>query len=671
MAILTLVAALAAALAAGPASAAAPAGPATPTASTSATATGGTPWSGKAAASAAPTPSATPPAPGAPTATASATTHAAPTASTAPAAPKAPAAAAARTAPPPVLDAPPTQAHELFYSPGIEAPRLQASGLQAANVLKLILVLALAGAIFYFLNWVMADTAVVETNRALWGGLALAAGLVGLAAAIVVPMLYIGLPIGCAVFGGVLFIYAQHRNGLVAPQNKVLTKDHWRRIREGKVAARTDINRGGAGFVEGAGRDIIFMAMDDLPLRPQAGTDAEREANFEIEHIVTTAIARRASSIGYVARQGKGEVRFSIDGRIVAGGDVERPAADVFAAAVKHLARLDPSETRRPQEARIRAVAGGKTYELRIKTSGTVRGEQIAIRLIDQAASQRRLEDLGLADDHLAALKEALGRRPGLVLVSSPKDSGLTTTLHACLRQFDRYTNNIIVFEPHVDIEMDNIQHISIDQQDEQAALGEMRSRLRMAPDVIAFDSLTLPGAAQALAEAAREHTVLVGLRAVDATQALARLATLLPGSDILVQRLQVVVNQRLVRLLCADCKEAYRPNPEFVRKANFGSQRVDVLYRPPSRAAVDEDKKVIVCPNCRNERFAGRTGLFELISLDDEARALLAGGAGPADLRTHARKLGMRNLQEEGLRLVAAGKTSIEEVLRVIKQES
>jgi general secretion pathway protein E len=385
---------------------------------------------------------------------------------------------------------------------------------------------------------------------------------------------------------------------------RVLTSAHWRRLRDPKVAGRSDINRGGAGFVTGTGRDIIFMAMDDHPLRPNPRTEAERESLDAVERVLHEAIARRASSVGFVARPQKGgEVRLSVDGRVVAAGDVERPAADGFVLAVKKLAGLDPAEVRRPQDARIRAVVDGKNFELRIKTAGTVRGEQVAVRIIDVAASQRRLENLGLADDMLAAIQEALAQRPGLTVLSSPKDSGLTTTLHACLRTFDRYTNNVIVLEPSVDLEIDNIQHIAINQQDEQASLTEIRSRLRMEPDIVAFDSLVLPSAAQAMAEAAADRRVLVGLRAADTTQAVERMAALVPVRETLALNFRLIVNQRLVRMLCPACKEAYRPNPEFIRKANFGNQRVDVLYRPPLRAKVDKDNRPIICPTCANER--------------------------------------------------------------------
>ena len=129
-------------------------------------------------------------------------------------------------------------------------------------------------------------------------------------------------------------------------------------------------------------------------------------------------------------------------------------------------------------------------------------------------------------------------------------------------------------------------------------------------------------------------------------------------------------MNQRLVRLLCPDCKEGYRPNPDFLRKANLGSRRVDLLYRPPARIE-GKDGKAAVCPKCGGDHYVGRTGLFEVMPLDAEAREMIGQGTALSDLVTHLRKLGMRNLQEEGLAMVIDGRTSIEEVLRAIKRES
>jgi general secretion pathway protein E len=527
-------------------------------------------------------------------------------------------------------------------------------------------VLLFAALVFYVCNWTFLDTRFVSTDRTKWGLLVLGGGMAGLAAAILVPVIYAGLPLGVILFGGASVAYAVHRNTLVTPPLRVLTGAHLARIRRrllGRSATESD-----SGPVSGAGRPIIFMGFDDLPINLETTSTAERRAMHEVERVLHDAIVRRASTAGYLAKPNRGEVKYRISGETRAAPDVERPAAEHFCTLIKRLANLDPAETRKPQEGRVRAIVATQPFELRIKAAGTVKGEQIAIRIIDVVTSQLKLGQLGLAEGALAALEDALGVRPGMVILSGPQDSGLTTTIHACLRNFDRYVNNVVVFEPHTDVEVENVQHVLVNQEDGPVATAEVRSRIRMEPDVVAFDSVALPEIAGLLAEASKEHTVLAGIRAADAVQAMARLTALLGSPQALADRLQAIANQRVVRLLCPDCKEAYRPNPDFLRKANLGAAKVDILYRPPTRPAGGKDQPE-VCPKCNNERYVGRTGLFEVMPVDAVAREMIGRGAGVADVRAYIRKSGMRNLQEEGLQMVIEGSTSIEEVLRAVKQ--
>lgn len=550
----------------------------------------------------------------------------------------------------------------------IERPVLAAPHLLAMSLVKVAIFLVFAAVVFSTCNWALLDIRLVNTDRVTWGGMVLGGAVLGLAAAALIPLFYIGLPLGILLFAGAAGLYATHRNSLVTPPLRVLSGAHLTRIQR-RLGGRKGVESE-SGPVTGAGRDIIFMALDDMPIRLAADSELQRRANQDVERILFEAIRRRVSTAGVLVRPQRAEVRFRIGGDMIGGGDVEGPAAAHVATAFKRLAGLDPNETRKPQEGRLRAVVAGQSIDLRIKTAGTVRGEQIAIRLIDAATAQMRLDDLGLADDALISVTQGLGVRPGLVLVSSPKDSGLTTTLHAILRNYDRYMNNVVAFEPHHDIEVENVTHVAVNQEDGPIAASEVSGRLRMDPDVVSFDSLYQTDVAQALIPHAKEHTLVVGIRAIDTSQAMTRLAALFGSNQPLAERLQLVISQRVVRLLCPECKEAYRPNPEFLRKANLGSRNVDVLYRPPTSAESVKGKPA-VCPRCHNDRYAGRRGLFEVMLVDSEVREMIGQGATAADVRNYVRRSGMRNLQEEGLQMVIDGLTSIEEVLRAIKQEA
>ncbi len=554
-----------------------------------------------------------------------------------------------------------TEAAATYYPTGFPPPDLAEPGVPVMALVRVVLLGAFAAGVFYVTNWVFTDTRFVGTDRALWSGEALGVGLVSLAVACLVPWLYVGLPLGVAMFAGATVVYIVHRNARVTAPLRVMGREHLSRLARGQTA-------GEAGAEPAAQPDVTFLGYDDIPRVPEADSFEQRRAGLEVARMVREAIDREAAALGVIARPQKGEVRYRVGGEMVAGDELDPALAAEVIRTIKRLTDLDPNETRRPQESRIQAVADARTYDLRVKTAGTVRGEQAAVRIRDQATTQLRLEDLGMTDDQVRTLKEALDARPGVVLVSGPKHSGLTTTLHACLRHFDRYVHNVVALEPRVDLEVENVDHVPLDQEDGPVAASAVRQRLHMEPDVVAIDTLHDADVARALLEGGAPQTLVIGLRATDATQALSRLIQLLGTAEPLAPTLQVVVNQRLVRLLCPACKEAYRPNPEFLRKANLAAEAVDTLYRPPSRTEVSKGH-VAVCPECRNHRYVGRTGLFELMPIDDQARDLLARRALTA-LRTHCRKLGMRNLQEQGLRLILNGQTSVEEVLRAIKTD-
>jgi type II secretory ATPase GspE/PulE/Tfp pilus assembly ATPase PilB-like protein len=184
------------------------------------------------------------------------------------------------------------------------------------------------------------------------------------------------------------------------------------------------------------------------------------------------------------------------------------------------------------------------------------------------------------------------------------------------------------------------------------------------------IDDLTDDATARRVIEAAREHLIIVGVQALDVGRAVSRFIGMVQDRKGVSEVLRLVTSQRLARMLCRQCKEAYRPRPEFLRKANLTKQNVDVLYRVPLERE-EKRGKVVVCPGCENAGFIDRTGFFEVMPIDAEAREMIAEGKTMADVRLHARKRGSRSLQEAGLRRVIEGLTSVDEVLRVIQKPS
>ncbi|MDK1031707.1 MAG: hypothetical protein QGD94_06855, partial [Planctomycetia bacterium] len=237
-------------------------------------------------------------------------------------------------------------------------------------------------------------------------------------------------------------------------------------------------------------------------------------------------------------------------------------------------------------------------------------------------------------------------------------------------RHYDRYVKTVVSLEPEVNIEVSNVQDIEMPAQSSEGgeAAEQLALVLRGDPHVVAIDSLANEAVAKVVLDAAREHLMIVGLQALDVGQALSQFIGMVQDRKAVARVVRLVVNLRLARKICEQCREPYRPRPEFLRKANLTKQSVDLLYRVPAQRE-ERRGKVVVCPGCRNEGFVGRVGFFEVMPVDVDARELLASGSSMSELRVHARKSGRWSLQEAGLQRVIEGVTSVDEVLRVMQK--
>ena len=250
----------------------------------------------------------------------------------------------------------------------------------------------------------------------------------------------------------------------------------------------------------------------------------------------------------------------------------------------------------------------------------------------------------------------------GMFLCCGPTGAGKSTTLYACLREIDRFQKNIITVEDPIEYHIDGITQIEINTKAGQTFATSLRSILRQDPDVIMIGEIRDQETATIACQAATTgHMVFSTVHANDTVTALFRLLDLGVEPFMIASALTAVLGQRLVRCLCETCKEPYKPKPEFLRKANLPADKVDVFYKPPE--APEQ-----VCPACGGTGYVGRTGIFELLVITDSIREMLRENPSDKAIRAEARKNGMIYLQEDGLRQVIQGKTSIDELLRVVK---
>jgi general secretion pathway protein E len=358
--------------------------------------------------------------------------------------------------------------------------------------------------------------------------------------------------------------------------------------------------------------------------------------------LLTQAAKDAASDIHIEPYERSSSVRFRIDGTL---REVVQPNKALHAALISRLkimAELDIAEKRLPQDGRISLRIGGRAIDVRVSTLPSSHGERAVLRLLDKTESKFTLEALGMSGDVLATFDGLVHQPHGIVLVTGPTGSGKTTTLYASLGRIDTATTNILTVEDPVEYELPGIGQTQVNPKIDLSFAKALRAILRQDPDVIMIGEIRDFETAQIAIQASLTgHLVLATLHTNDAPSAVTRLIDMGVEPFLLSSSLLGVQAQRLVRKLCPACR------------------RVDGEGR----------WHPVGCAECANTGYRGRTGVYELMVADDPLRALIHNRASEKELFDSARAAGYRTMREDGERLVAAGVTSLEELLRVTRE--
>jgi general secretion pathway protein E len=293
--------------------------------------------------------------------------------------------------------------------------------------------------------------------------------------------------------------------------------------------------------------------------------------------------------------------------------------------------------------------------DVRVSTLPTTHGERIVLRLLDKGSGQRGLDSLGMAADTVAPFARLLDQPHGILLVTGPTGSGKSTTLYAALQGMDAKRRNIVTVEDPVEYDLPGVGQIQVNSKIDLSFARALRAILRQDPDVIMIGEIRDLETAQIAVQASLTgHLVLATLHTNDAASAVTRLVDMGVEPFLLASTLRGVLAQRLVRRLCPACRSA-TPTTAADRSL-LGPGSPAQLWHAPG------------CPECGHTGYAGRTGIYELMVTDDALQRLIHTAADEADLRAHARSHGSRSLRDDGLRLLADGVTSAEELLRVTR---
>jgi len=517
-------------------------------------------------------------------------------------------------------------------------------------------------------GWVERDIKRIRIPPGMWTPLVFGSGVISLLAWMVLPLFWIGLFIFAAMYGTCIIMYVLTRNKRVSPADSVLTMAHLKRLGKG----------GGGAQKELVGNDRVRIkdANGKLPPWPN---DPQQHAGYQaLQDLLFDAIWRRASDVRMdFSGQQPINVMYRVDGVDRAREAINAELAPLVFLHMKRIAGLDTDERRKPQVGKFKATigAGGKgdkTVDVEVKTSGSTAGERIVLRILSDEG-KFQLPDIGMTKDQLAQFQK-LKDAKGVVIVSGPRSSGISATLYAMLRAHDAYIQNIHTLEIGKSMDLENITQHVYDSQGGTVTFGKrLRSIIRTEPDVVMAGDTPDPETAQIAAQCGKQgKRIYLGMNGRDVFTALNDYLEKVGNHGLAAAGLLAITNQRLVRLLCTSCRKGYRPDPSILKKGNLPQGEDRPFYRPPNPDEIEVDKKgnPMICAVCQGSGYLGRTGVFELLIVDDTVREQIARGTPVASIRTEVRKKGMLLLQEAALHKVYDGVTSIAEVLRVTKVE-
>lgn len=516
--------------------------------------------------------------------------------------------------------------------------------------------------------WVDDDTRDLNNQRfEVWNSVIFFSAILGFALVFAIPIYPISLTLLVLSYFIPVLTYVYTRNQTVPDDAKVLTPYHIGEVLNGlmlKIGMKPLFNRGETSENRsGPPIEFIGKSQGSAKTDPSRVSQAEESRSFmSAKELVYDAVLRRSSDIHLEPTTEQLSIRYRIDGILHAAEPFDRSTGDAVINVFKVLAALDISEKRKPQDGSFGARLEGRELEFRVATSGSKSGEKMVMRILDNAAGVARLDDAGLRPKLVQEIRSLVTQPHGMFLCCGPTGSGKTTTLYACLREIDRFQKNIITVEDPIEYHLDNITQMEINTKSGQTFAGSLRSIMRQDPDVIMVGEIRDQETATIACQAATTgHMVFSTVHANDTVTALFRLLDLGVEPFMIASALTAVLGQRLVRVLCENCKEPYKPKPEFLKKANLPADKVDVFYRRPAEPQE-------VCPQCGGTGYLGRTGIFELLVITDPIRDMIRENPSINAIKAEARKNGMIYLQEDGLRQVIQGKTSIDELLRVVK---
>ncbi len=413
-------------------------------------------------------------------------------------------------------------------------------------------------------------------------------------------------------------------------------------------------------MVEGIGDDMDLTSLADTVPETEDLLEQEDDAPIIrlINAILSEAVKEDASDIHIETFEKTLVVRFRVDGVLREMVRPKRALAPLLVSRIKVMAKMDIAEKRVPQDGRISLRLAGREVDVRVSTMPSSYGERVVMRILDKQAGRLSLARIGMADRDLEVMGRLINTHHGIILVTGPTGSGKTTTLYSALQEIDYATRNILTVEDPIEYNLEGIGQTQVNNKVDMTFARGLRAMLRQDPDVVMVGEIRdLETAEIAVQASLTGHLVISTLHTNSAIGTVTRMRDMGVEPFLLASSLIGVLAQRLVRVLCPECKKPYAADAAECAFLLKNTKKPPTIYHATG------------CDACKGLGYRGRTGIYELVEIDDEIRTLIHNGAGEQEIEMYARQHGP-SIRSDGRQKVLDGVTTVEEVLRVTRED-
>ncbi len=517
-------------------------------------------------------------------------------------------------------------------------------------------------------DWINRSSQEHELGYRKWNPIAVFPFVLVAALSLFVPFV-VGYPLMWVTFLGVFITYSVIYNKSVEQHQKVFTGEWFRYTMAdalGKIGIKMQAERK-ADYEKGPPVDILALGGNDSTNQANLVLARQSPGYIMIKELVADMVLRRSERVMFDFTQSGVTVRHLIDGVWHAGEAREREPSDVMLAVMKQLANLNPSERRAKQQGVFGANYQGTKYKIPVVSQGVQSGERVLVNITGgKQEVLKTYDDLGMRDKIRDQWSELMAADAGLLVFAAMPEGGLTTLFDVSLRETDRLMRDFwsIEDEKSQEAEIENISTTRFNGAAGESPATLLPQLLRSYPNVLVVRDFVDEKSAKILIEQVEEDRLIITqTHARSAAEALLRMLQKKVPHKQFAEAVTGVICTRLIRKLCESCKVAYEPAPELLKKLGIPAGKVQALYRVPKEEEIEKP-----CEKCSGVGYLGRTGLFELLEINDQVREVLIKQPKLELLQKAARLAGMRTFQEEAILLVAKGVTSLEEAMRVLK---